>query len=156
MHTSVKLCHSSCLFMDSPHIVSFPIIIPQTGKKGCTTPTKVSGPPKWSVYVCCTHLDRCHSNDGECPPLDRMTSMSSMCSVDLYGCVCIRIQTRDFNNRGTIVPGWGGVPGFILCTKPMRTSLKNNVQTMGKQWEVPDWRCLHVCVCGAELYTRVM
>ena len=21
------------------------------------------------------------------------------------------------NNRGTIVPGWGGVPGFILCTK---------------------------------------
>ena len=29
-------------------------------------------------------------------------------------CVCIRIQTGDFNNRETIVPGWGGVPGFIL------------------------------------------
>ena len=46
----------------------------------------------------------------------------------------------------TIVPGWGGVPGFILCTKPMRTSLKKTVQTMGERWEVPDWRCLNVCV----------
>ena len=54
---------------------------------------------------------------------------------DLSTCVCI--QTRDFNNTGTIVPSCG----FILCTKPMRTSLrKNYVQTMGEQWEVPDWR----------------
>ena len=28
--------------------------------------------------------------------------------------VCICIQTGDINNRGTIVPGWGGVPRFIL------------------------------------------
>ena len=26
---------------------------PKQVKKGCATPTKVSGPPKWSVYVCC-------------------------------------------------------------------------------------------------------
>ena len=60
----------------------------------------MSGPPKWSVYVCCPHLDRCHSNDGECPPFDRMTSMSSMFSVDMYGrvrgCVgaCVRACVR--------------------------------------------------------------
>ena len=35
----------------------------------------------------------------------------------------VRLYTHA-NNRGTIVPGWGGVPGFILCTKPMRTSMK--------------------------------
>ena len=63
-------------------------------------------------------------------------------------CVCICIQTGDFNNRRTIGPGWGGVPGFILCTKPMRTSPKKTVQTTGEQWEVSNWRCLHMYLCG--------
>ena len=59
-------------------------------------------------------------------------------------CVCIRIQTGDLNNRGTIVPALGGVPGFIL---PMRTSLN-------KQWENNErspiegvYMCVCACVC---------
>ena len=32
-------------------------------------------------------------------------------------CVCIRNQTGDINNRGTIVPGCGGVPGLVFVYK---------------------------------------
>ena len=48
---------------------------------------------------------------------------------------------------GIIIPGWGGVPGFILWTKPMRASLQKLSKTMGEQWEVPGWRCLHTQSC---------
>ena len=68
----------------------------------------------------------------------------SLNPIDVCSCICMHIQAGDFNNRATIVAGWGGVPGFILCTKRMRTSLKK--KPMGEQWEVPDWRCLHMCV----------
>ena len=35
------------------------------------------------------------------------------------GCVrvCVHIQNEDFNKRGTIVPGWGGVPGLVFVYK---------------------------------------
>ena len=72
-------------------------------------------------------------------------------------CVCIHIQTGDFNNRGTLVPGWGGVPCFILCTKPMRTSLKKNCPNNGRTMRGPRLKVFtHVCVilcntkCGPE------
>ena len=67
----------------------------------------------------------------------RFQAKTSLC-VGAFVYVCIRLQTRDFNNRGTIVPSWGGVPGFILCTKPMRTSQR----WVGKDldlWSVPGF-----------------
>ena len=66
---------------------------PKQFKKVCTTPTKVSGPPdhpKRSVYVCCPHLDRYHSNNGnvlhwiECPPCAVFTCMLCVCVCSIH------------------------------------------------------------------------
>ena len=67
-------------------------------------------------------------------------------------CVCIHIETGDFNNRGTIVAGWGGVHGFILCTKPMRTSLKKNqCPNNGRTMRDPRLKVFtHVILCDIQ------
>ena len=46
-------------------------------------------------------------------------------------CICIRFQTGDFDTRGTIVPGWGGVPGLVCVYK----TNEDIAETMSKQWE---------------------
>ena len=63
-------------------------------------------------------------------------------------CVCICIQTGDFNNKGAIVPGWGRVPVFILGTKPMRTSVKKFVQWENNERSAIKVVYTRVCVCG--------
>ena len=81
----------------------------------------------------CYFLNYMYMRTKECPHI--------VCKTRLCVCICIRIQTRDNSPR----LGWS--PRFYFVYKTNEDIAEKTVQTMGEQWEVPDWRCLHMCVC---------
>ena len=74
-------------------------------------------------------------------------------------CVCAFVCAFKLGTL-TIVCGWGEVLGFILCTKPMRTSLKKLCPNIGRTMRGPrlkvfthEW--VGVCVKRIKLKRKI-